>query len=83
MNDRLLLSWLEPIEGNLVHRLASLKTPGAIARELYLSVLSRLPDEVETAELESYLEENSRRRTAALGELAWALLNSTEFRLNH
>lgn len=83
MNDRLLLSWLEPIEGNLVHRLTALKTPGAIAGELYLSVLSRLPDEVETAELENYLEENHRRRAAALGELAWALLNSTEFRLNH
>lgn len=83
MNDRLLLSWLQPLEGNLIHRLVALETPGAIGEELYLSVLARLPTEDETSELDDYLQINSGRRVAALGELAWALINSTEFRLNH
>ena len=83
MNDRLLLSWLEPHKGNLIERLGALKEPGKIAETLYLSVLSRLPEESEVAELEAYLEKNTERASSALGELAWALINSTEFRLSH
>jgi len=83
MNDRLLLSWLEPHKGNLIERLGALKEPGKIAETLYLSVLSRLPEESEVAELEAYLEKNTERASSALGELAWSLINSTEFRLNH
>ena len=83
MNDRLLLSWLEPNKGNLIERLGALKEPGKIAETLYLSVLSRLPEESEVAELEAYLEKNTERASSALGELAWALINSTEFRLSH
>jgi len=83
MNDRLLLSWLEPIEGNLIHELAALEEPGEMAETLYLGILSRPPGEAEVAELEAYLEKNSKRASSALGELAWALINSTEFRLNH
>ncbi|HAT19766.1 MAG TPA: hypothetical protein DCS85_06380 [Verrucomicrobiales bacterium] len=83
MNDRLLLSWLEPVEGNLIHELAALEEPGEMAETLYLGILSRPPGEAEVAELEAYLEKNSKRASSALGELAWALINSTEFRLNH
>ena len=83
MNDRLLLSWLEPHKGNLIERLGALKEPGKIAETLYLNVLSRLPEESEVAELEAYLEKNTERASSALGELAWALINSTEFRLSH
>ena len=79
----LLLSWLQPSGNNLIKRLGSLKTVPEISEALYLEVLSRPPEESETAELEDYLEKNSARRSAALGELAWALINSTEFRLNH
>ena len=83
MNDRLLLSWLEPAGENLIQRLAALKEPGKIAENLYLDILSRPSEKAEVAELTSYLEKNTKRTTAALGELAWALINSTEFRLNH
>ena len=83
MNDRLIRHWLTPREGNLVDRLGKLETPEAIARELYLSVLSRLPVEEERGTITDYLSKNEQRKEAALGDLAWALLNSAEFRFNH
>ena len=83
MNDRLIQDWLKPQKGNLVERLTKQKTPQAIAEEMYLSILARLPEEEETATVADYLKQNEKRRAAALGDLAWALLTSTEFRLNH
>ena len=83
MNDRLVMHWLEPHDGNLVQGLGKIQDPGKIAEEMYLSVLARFPEEEELQTLKDYLEKNATRRDAALGELAWALLTSTEFRLNH
>ncbi|MFT5109979.1 MAG: hypothetical protein ACI9UA_005631 [Pseudoalteromonas tetraodonis] len=83
MNDRLILHWLEPRGGNLVERLGKENAAEAIAENLYLSVLSRFPDEAEQSEVAGYLQANAERRDTALGELVWALLCSTEFRLNH
>jgi hypothetical protein len=80
MNEKLVLQWLVPQEGNLVDRLSKLADP---TEELYLSTLTRLPDADERADAAAYLGKNASRRTAALGELAWALLASAEFRLNH
>ena len=64
-------------------RLAGIESSDAIAGELYCSVLSRPPEEEEQQELSAYLEAHRDRRTAALADLAWSLLTSTEFRLNH
>ena len=50
---------------------------------MYLSVLTRVPTTDERAEVATYLTEHAKRRDAALGELTWALLTSTEFCLNH
>ena len=83
MNERLVLSWLRPEEGNLVDRLVKLQKPEAVAEELYLGVLSRMPEADEVKEVGEYLGRNAARRNEALGELAWALLASAEFRLNH
>jgi hypothetical protein len=46
-------------------------------------MLARFPEKDETATVADYLNQNDNRRTAALGDLAWSLLTSTEFRLNH
>ncbi|MCH2063870.1 MAG: DUF1549 and DUF1553 domain-containing protein [Roseibacillus sp.] len=83
MNDRLILHWLQPREQNLASRLARMESPDAIAKELYCAVLCRLPEEDEREELSAYLETHHERRTAAVVDLIWALLTSTEFRLNH
>ena len=52
---------------------------GALADELYLSVLTRLPDDEERREATEFLA----RRPDGLADLAWALLTSAEFRFNH
>jgi hypothetical protein len=82
MNDRLVLDWLRPFEGGLVSRL-SRGVDDAVAEELYLSVLTRMPAAAERKEVAGFLERNGKRRDEALGELAWALIASTEFRMNH
>jgi hypothetical protein len=83
MNEQLILQWLKPQEGNLTDRLAKIGKPEAAAEELYLSILARLPDEDEQSIVMSYLQTHIDRRNPALAELAWSLLTSAEFRLNH
>jgi hypothetical protein len=53
--------------------------------DLYLAVLSRRPRPDESQRLVAYLElaGPARERTAALRDVFWALLNSTEFLVNH
>jgi hypothetical protein len=82
-NGRQIESWLAPTGGNLVGRLAKLGDSSAISEELYLSLYSRRPTDEERAETARYLEERGKARVPALQELAWALLESTEFRFNH
>jgi hypothetical protein len=82
MNDKVVLDWLRPHPGNLVSRLAALSGDG-LADELYLGVLGRFPEAAERKDVGSFLERRAKDRDAALGELAWALLASTEFRMNH
>lgn len=83
MNDQLVLDWLKPKPGNLIERLAKLDDAKKAADELYINVLTRPPTEEEATEVAEYLEKFKDRRTEALGELAWALLSSAEFRTNH
>lgn len=64
--------------GGLVARLKKLKGD-ALPEELYLSVLTRLPDAEERKEAAEFLAKTNGDVT----ELAWALLASTEFRFNH
>jgi hypothetical protein len=55
-------------------------------RSLYMLVLSRPPRQEETDRLVLYLERNSAsddRLGEALSDVFWALLNSSEFLLNH
>ena len=81
-NDRVILEWLEPKDGNLAARLAKL-TDDAVAEEMYFSILSRPATTAERAETAAHLRTRGEQRTLALRELCWALLASTEFRLNH
>jgi len=78
-----LRSWLAPASGNLVDRLLKLNESPALADELYLSVVARQPSREEVAEVEHYLAERPKDRTAAVQELVWAILASSEFRFNH
>jgi hypothetical protein len=82
-NGPVLRGWLAPQAGNLTFRLFALKDPAAVADEMYLSVLTRRPSAEESREVAAYLQGRTRDRTAALQEMAWALVASAEFRFNH
>ncbi|HAA50834.1 MAG TPA: hypothetical protein DCE43_14055 [Planctomycetaceae bacterium] len=79
-----LKGWLAPGGGNLTERLGKMTDTKKLAEELYLSVLTRLPTDEEVADVGGYLKGRSKdKRSAAIQEIAWALLTSAEFRFNH
>jgi hypothetical protein len=82
MNDPLVAQLLQPANGNLADRLAKLEAPNELAEELYLSVLSRFPIESEQEFVRGHLQQQPDR-PAAVSNLIWSLLASTEFCLNH
>ncbi len=80
-HDSAILGLLERQDGNLIDRLLKLDSAAAVD-ELYLSIYSRLPQDDERAEVIQYLTVNSDREQA-LRQLAWAMLSSSSFCLNH
>ncbi|MDR3637086.1 MAG: DUF1549 domain-containing protein [Isosphaeraceae bacterium] len=82
-NGQPIQSWLAPAGTNLAGRLSALTDPSALAEELYLSLNSRRPTRDERDEVARHLERRGKERAAALQELVWAVLASTEFRFNH
>jgi hypothetical protein len=79
-NGPLVQGW---IKSGLAPRLARLDDVHELADELYLSTLSRLPDDEERLAVTEYLIRQGSSRAAAIEEMAWALLASTEFSFNH
>lgn len=83
LNGPLVQSWLAPAPGNLTHRLAAMPDE-RVAEELYLSVLTRRPDAEEATAVKAALKGKAgKTRAGAITRLAWALLASTEFNVNH
>ena len=82
-NAGILRGWLAPGAGNLVERCAKLTDPKALAEELYLSTLTRLPADDELAAVRKFLEARPKEIPAVVQELAWGLLTSVEFRFKH
>jgi len=69
---------------SLAQRVAALPEPKAMAEELYLSTLTRMPSEGETAEVVATLAARPPEKKAeALTDYAWALVTSVEFRFSH
>lgn len=84
MHDERLLALLRPQQGNLVQKLSALSGANQIADELFLSLVGRQPTERETADVTEFLgDKEGDRRSEAISQLAWALLASTEFCVNH
>lgn len=70
-------------EGSTLNRLLSMNYGDKqLVEELYLRVLSRLPDDREQHLGENYLS-TSDDRAAGAEDLTWALLSSQEFLFNH
>jgi hypothetical protein len=83
LNDPTVIGWLKPQENNLAARLEKLTDAGVFADELYLSILTRKPGEDEKQAVADYLTKHSGERTEAIRTLAWSLLASNEFGINH
>lgn len=82
LHDDAVLGLLKPKPGNLVARAAELSDDQA-ADALYLAVLSRKPGADERAAVLKVLAKHPDRRADAVGRVAWALLASMEFGVNH
>lgn len=59
------------------------KDDAKLVEEMYLTFLARRPSAKETAGATKHLQKYPDNRRAATEDLAWALLNSTEFLFNH
>lgn len=82
-NDRVVLSWFERQEGNLVDRLCKEENQAAMIDEAYLSLLTRMPTDEERLVIEQFLTQSKGPREIAIGHMTWALAASTEFFANH
>lgn len=68
----------------LANRAAAQTDARGMAEEMYLSTLTRLPDEAEVAAFEAALSARPpEKKVEVLGDFAWALLSSNEFRFAH
>lgn len=83
LNDVSVLELLKPAAGNLVERIVAMTDDDAAADELYQCVLSRAASDDEKKFVSEYLSSQANRRPEALTNLAWALVASTEFCVNH
>ena len=85
-NDPAITQMVRPKAGNTVDRLLKLPADNipAIAEELYLSTLTRLPTPEDLADVQALLAgAPAEARAELLYELVWATVTSAEFRFNH
>lgn len=59
------------------------KSPAEAIEKIYVTALSRRPTAAETQRLTTYVNRPGATTRAAYGDILWALLNSSEFVLNH
>ncbi len=75
--------YLQPVAGNLMARLVKTQDPDDIAHVVYLAILSRAPRAEERVAIGKHLQSPGASREHLVRDVAWSLLNSTEFRFNH
>jgi hypothetical protein len=75
--------WLKAGGESLLVRLGKLEDPAALADEMYISVFSRPPTDLEKQDVADFLKDRAADKPVAIGEITWALLSSNEFRFNH
>ena len=67
----------------LVAMMRQNKTPRELVTELYLTILSRYPTEEEWRVMAAHSQSGAPKGQAAVVDLVWALLNSSEFLYRH
>ena len=75
--------YLRDSADRLVGALKSTDDRGQLIRSLFVAVLSREPQAEEIESCTKYLEVRQDRPVAALQQLVWALVTSSEFRFNY
>ena len=70
---------LKPVDGDALHRLATLPQIEARAREAFLCAFGRVPDPAESEAAVTFLKERSGSSETAIANLFWSLLASAEF----
>jgi hypothetical protein len=75
-------AWLKPAGESLVSRLTKIDDPVSIADEMAWAVFSRGATDRERQAAAAYLKDRADK-PAALAEMVWGLLSSTEFRFGH
>jgi hypothetical protein len=83
MNDIEVQKLISAGPKSIVPRLSGEADGRKAAEDLYVSIFSRMPSDEETAEVAAYLAGQAGDRARALREVAWAMLASTEFAVNH
>jgi hypothetical protein len=58
-------------------------TPAEAIGHIYVALLSRRPSADETTRLTAFVEKHKGDSRQAYGDIVWAILNSSEFALNH
>lgn len=82
-NAELAQRYFQANSDNLPARLATIEAPDELVRAAIHAVLSRPAEQAEIDELTVWLAQQSGDKTAACGQLVWALVSSAEFRFNH
>jgi hypothetical protein len=59
------------------------RSPAKVIEQLYLATLSRRPTAAESTRLSGYVRDQEAAFRKAYSDILWALLNSSEFMLNH
>lgn len=83
MHDPGFLRLFEPRDGNLVEQLAKTESVDSAAETMFIAILSREPTSQELEMTKRYLEEAGDEKANAWSQMAWALVASTEFLVNH
>ena len=75
---------LQPRAGNLIENISKLGDETAMVEQLYLAVLTRLPDEEEKTAFAGWMKmHGAANAPKAISDFAWALFSSTEWFVNH
>jgi hypothetical protein len=83
LNSSELHAKLSHAGGRIARLSATLADDGALAEELYFTFYSRLPTEPERRTTVAYLAARRENRRQAAEDIAWSMLNTTEFVFNH
>jgi hypothetical protein len=83
MNSSLIQAKLAHVDGRVARWARSNLADAAVIDDMYLTFYSRPPEDAERTAAANYLQQHANQRAAALEDLAWSLLNTTEFVFQH